>query len=331
MTTNENAHILVTGGAGYIGSHTCKALAAQGFIPVTFDNLSTGHASAVKWGPLLVGDVRNPSDLDAALAAYKSVAVLHFAASAYVGESVENPEKYYDNNVTGTQRLLAAMRKAGTKKLVFSSSCATYGVPAQMPITEQTVQNPINPYGRTKLICELMVKDHATAHGLQYALMRYFNAAGADPDGELVENHDPETHLIPRVLMAACRVIETIEIFGDDYSTGDGTCIRDYIHVSDLAAGHLKALEMLLKDSCSTAFNLGSGKGHSIREMIRTAEEVTGATIPVRYVARRPGDSPELVADANKAKTQLGFRTNFSDLRTIIATANRSVQTVYMS
>ena len=239
--------ILVTGGAGFIGSHTCKALARAGFTPVTYDNLSTGHRWAVKWGPLEIGDIRDRRRLDEVLSAHKPDAVIHFAASAYVGESMVNPGKYYDNNVVGTLRLLEAIKDHSIPNLVFSSSCATYGIPDRLPIREEDAQRPINPYGASKLVCERMIMDFAAACGLSWNALRYFNAAGADPDGEIGEDHDPETHLIPLILDAALGHRPSISILGDDYDTEDGTCVRDFIHVSDLASAHVRALHSLLE------------------------------------------------------------------------------------
>lgn len=313
--------ILVTGGAGFIGSHTCKMLAAAGFLPVTLDNLSTGNREAVKWGPLVECDLRNRRTVSETIASYKIKTVIHFAASAYVGESVKHPSLYYDNNVGGMISLLEACRMAGVKKLIFSSSCATYGIPDELPISENCAQNPINPYGRTKLICEHMLKDYETAYGMRHVMLRYFNACGADHDGDLVENHDPETHLIPLALMAASGRIPELEIFGTDYETPDGSCIRDYIHVSDLAHGHMQALQYLEAGGPSAAINLGSGKGHSIFELLNAIHRVTGLKVPVRYGARRPGDPPVLLADPSSAKRIIGFTTQHSTLETIIRNA----------
>ena len=313
--------ILVTGGAGFIGSHACKALAADGYRPVAFDSLATGHADAVRWGPLVRGDVRDQAALDAAFDAHRPVAVLHFAARAYVGESVREPGLYHDGNVGGTTALLAAMRRAGTARLVFSSSCATYGIPDALPIREDTPQRPINPYGRTKLIGEWMIRDHAAAHGLDFALLRYFNAAGADPEGDLAERHDPETHLIPNVLRAALGTGPALTVMGADYGTPDGTCVRDYVHVSDLARAHVLALRRLLGGGGSLAANLGTGRGHSVREVIDAAEDVTGRPVPHAVAPRRPGDPAALVADPSLARAVLGFRAERSDLRTMLADA----------
>lgn len=317
--------ILVTGGAGYIGSHTCKALAKAGYEPVTFDNLSRGHRFAVKWGPLVVGDIRDAEALSAALATYRPEGVIHFAALAYVGESVENPSVYYDVNVAGTRTLLEALRRAGDASIVFSSSCATYGMAERLPITEDLPQAPINPYGRTKLIGEQMLADFDRAHGLRYAALRYFNAAGADTEGELGEHHDPETHLIPRALMAAAGTVPALEIFGGDYPTPDGTCIRDFIHVDDLADAHVRAIGALAGGAASACMNLGTGHGISIREILTAIADVTGREVPTVVRDRRPGDPPELYADASRAFDLLGFKPLHSNTATIIETAWRSM------
>jgi UDP-arabinose 4-epimerase len=313
--------ILVVGGAGYIGSHTCKRLAQAGFTPVTYDSLVTGHRHAVKWGPLVVGDILDAASLDEAFRTHRPDAVMHFAAFAYVGESVTDPAKYYLNNVAGTLSLLEAMRRAGVKSIVFSSTCATYGVPAELPITEDCPQAPINPYGRTKLMIEHVLADYAGAYGLAYAALRYFNACGADPDGEIGEWHDPETHLVPRALMAAAGTIPHLEIFGDDYPTPDGTCIRDYIHVSDLAEAHVLALSYIETHKSSIAVNLGTGSGLSIMEVLDGINRAIGRKVPTVLKPRRPGDPPSLYADAQKAGRQLGFKPRHSDIETIVRTA----------
>jgi len=315
--------ILVTGGAGYVGSHACKALAAAGYTPVVYDNLGRGHRELVRWGPLEVGDLAHRARLDEVLARHRPEAVMHFAAFAYVGESVQDPALYYRNNVGGTLELVEAMRRAGIKALVFSSTCSTYGVPERMPITEDTPQRPINPYGATKLAIERMLADYDAAYGLRSASLRYFNAAGCDPDGEAGEVHDPETHLIPRVLMAATGELPHVDIFGTDYPTPDGTCLRDYVHVADLAQGHLQALDYLKRGGATLAVNLGTGRGFSVREVIAAASEVTGRRIPVHEAPRRPGDPPVLVADASRARSLLGFQPRYTELAPIVATAWR--------
>jgi UDP-arabinose 4-epimerase len=314
-------NVLVTGGAGYIGSHTAKLLSSRGFAPIVYDNLTTGHQSSVRWGPLVHGDILDTDRLAEIIAEYEPKAVIHFAAAAYVGESVEDPSKYYRNNVIGTQSLLDACRRTSVAEIIFSSSCATYGVPPVLPITETTPQNPINPYGRTKLIAEQMLQDYAAAYGMRYVVLRYFNACGADPDGELGEWHDPETHLIPRALLAAAGRISHLPIFGNDYETQDGTCVRDYIHVSDLARAHVLALDYLDKGGESLAVNLGTGRGSSIRQILETISRITERDVPIKLHSRRPGDPPLLYADPVFAQQALGFSAKYSDLETIVRTA----------
>jgi UDP-arabinose 4-epimerase len=290
-------------------------------MPVVYDNLSTGLREAVKWGPFIEGDIADRQALAGAFARFKPIATIHFAGSAYVGESVTDPAKYYRNNVVGTQSLLDACCLANVRKFVFSSSCATYGTPQSMPVKETVEQRPINPYGRTKLICEQMLTDYAAAYDMRFASLRYFNAAGADPHGELGERHDPETHLIPLALMAAAGIIDSLQIYGDDYDTPDGTCIRDYTHVTDLARAHTDALRYLDNNGPSLCANLGTGTGFSIREIISAIEEITGLSVPVKIAARRIGDPPILVAEAALARKEFGFRTDYSDIQTIIRTA----------
>ncbi|KIC15194.1 UDP-glucose 4-epimerase GalE [Leisingera sp. ANG-Vp] len=310
--------VLVTGGAGFIGSHACLQLAEAGYQPVVLDNLRTGNRDAVKWGPFEQLDVRAPEAVAAVIRKHRCIAVMHFAAAAYVGESVAEPGLYYDLNCGGMISLLKAMQETGVSTLVFSSSCATYGVPDRLPITETSCQSPVNPYGRSKLMCEQMIRDQAAAAGLQFAMLRYFNACGADPEGRLFERHEPETHLIPLVLMAAAGIAPPLQVFGTDYNTPDGTCIRDYIHVSDLARAHVLALRRLIDGSDGFAVNLGTGTGHSIRQIIQAAETVTGRQVPWKARARRPGDPPELVADTALAARLLGFRPRHSALPDII-------------
>jgi UDP-arabinose 4-epimerase len=314
-------NILVTGGAGYIGSHTAKLLSSRGFVPIVYDNLTTGHQSSVRWGPLVHGDILDTDRLAGTMAEYEPKAVIHFAASAYVGESVENPSKYYRNNVIGTQSLLDACHRTNVGEIIFSSSCATYGVPPVLPITETTPQNPINPYGRTKLIAEQMLQDYAAAYGTRYVILRYFNACGADPDGELGEWHDPETHLIPRALLTAAGRIPHLPIFGNDYDTQDGTCIRDYIHVSDLARAHVLALDYLERGGEDLAVNLGTGRGSSIRQILETISRITERDVAIELHSRRPGDPPALYADPTFAQQALRFSAEYSDLETIVRTA----------
>lgn len=315
-------NILVTGGAGYIGSHTTRYLLSQGHEVWVYDNLVYGHVGSVPRERLIRGDLADRATLQRALDEHVIEAVVHFAAYAYVGESVQDPEKYYHNNLVNTLTLLSAMRQRGVARLVFSSTCATYGVPRQVPITEDEPQNPINPYGRAKLAVEWALADYARAYGLGYAALRYFNAAGADPQGDLGEDHEPETHLIPLVLQVALGQRKHIDIFGTDYPTPDGTCIRDYIHVNDLADAHAQALERIERGR-GMAFNLGTGRGYSVRDVIRVAEEITGRSIAVRECPRREGDPPVLVASADLARRELAWRPRFEELKSIIATAWR--------
>jgi UDP-arabinose 4-epimerase len=312
--------VLVTGGAGYIGSHTCKALALAGHTPAAYDNLSRGNKGAVKWGPLFEGNIADLEKLKHCLKEFQPEAVIHFAAFAYVGESFTQPDIYWRNNVCGTQALLDALQYFEVPRLVFSSSCATYGIPETMPISEQAAQRPINPYGRTKLVCEQMITDYAQLGKLGAVMLRYFNAAGCDPAGEIGEDHDPETHLIPLVLKAAQKRHEPISVFGTDYPTPDGTCVRDFVHVCDLAAAHVIAIEHCEKGT-SKAFNLGTGNGYSVSEIIACAERVTGRNIARSTMDRRPGDPPILIADATAARDILRWLPVQSDIETIIHTA----------
>jgi UDP-arabinose 4-epimerase len=312
--------ILVTGGAGYIGSHACKALRRAGFDPVTYDNLARGNVEAVKWGPLEIGELADGGRLRQALLRHRVAGVVHFAALAYVGESNENPTTYYANNVGGTAALLDAMRECGVGKIVFSSSCAVYGAPEVVPIPEQSSLAPINPYGATKMICERMLHECAAAFALNFIALRYFNAAGADPDGEIGECHVPETHAIP-LLLEAAEEGRSFTIFGDDYATADGTCVRDYVHVSDLADAHVRALRALLDGAGTMALNLGTGRGWSVRELVATVREVTGRDFPVRSGPRRPSDPPALVADPARARKKLGWLPLHSELSTQVAHA----------
>ena len=310
--------VLVTGGAGYIGSHACQALARAGHTPISFDNLVYGHRWAVRWGPLVEGDIADRARLAAVIQQYRPQAVMHFAAYAYVGESVANPAKYYRNNVAGTLTLLETLRDHGIDQLVFSSSCATYGIPEHTPIAEEHPQVPINPYGATKLMVERILGDFATAYGLRAIALRYFNAAGADPDGKIGESHDPETHLIPLALQVALGQRPRLQVYGDDYPTPDGSCIRDYIHVSDLAQAHVLALEYLNAGGAGQALNLGNGQGYSVLEVIDQVRRVTGCVIPVDIVGRRPGDPPILTATAGRARTLLDWRPRYPDLADIV-------------
>jgi UDP-arabinose 4-epimerase len=315
--------VLVTGGAGYIGSHTCKALHRAGYTPVTYDDLCRGHAGAVRWGPLEVGALQDAGRLHEVLAAHRPAAVLHFAALAYVGESMAEPGRYYDNNVGGTVALLEAMRHAGIEQLVFSSTCATFGVPSGGAIDDDHPQDPINPYGASKLMVERILRDYGTIHGLRSVSLRYFNAAGADPDGELGERHDPETHLLPLALAAAAGDRDAVEVYGDDYPTPDGSCVRDYVHVSDLADAHVRALAHLQAGGASTACNLGTGAGSSVIEVIEQVQATTGRPVPVRRSPRRPGDPPTLVAAVDRATSLLGWVPTRSSLATIVDDAWR--------
>jgi UDP-arabinose 4-epimerase len=317
------ARILITGGAGYVGSHCAKALAAAGHDGVVFDNLLFGHRKFVRWGPLIEGDIRDAAALDALFSEYRFDAAMHFAALAYVGESVTAPGRYYDINVHGTRTLLDAMVRAGVRSIIFSSSCAIYGEPDSMPINEHTVPNPINPYGFTKLVCERMMDDFGRAHGIKSARLRYFNAAGADPTAEIGEDHDPETHLIPLVLDAASGRRTDVTVFGTDYPTPDGTAVRDYIHVDDLARAHVLALDHLLDGGDTIAVNLGTGYGASVRQVVDAARRITGREIIAREASRRAGDPPVLVADATKASEILGWTPQYSDLAAIITDAWR--------
>jgi UDP-glucose-4-epimerase GalE len=315
------ARILITGGAGYVGSHCAKALATAGHEAIVFDHLTFGHREFVRWGPLIEGDIRNSAALDAVFRAHRVDAVMHFAALAYVGESVTEPSRYYDVNVHGTRVLLDAMVRAEVPSIVFSSSCAIYGEPDQVPIVETTRPDPINPYGFTKLVCERMMDDFGRAYGLKSVRLRYFNAAGAEPTAEIGEDHRPETHLIPLILDSAMGRSSQIKVFGTDYSTPDGTAIRDYVHVIDLARAHVLALRYLLDGGKTIALNLASGKGASVREVIDTARAITSRKIHVRDVQRRIGDPSILVADATLARDVLGWSAERSELAMIVSDA----------
>jgi UDP-arabinose 4-epimerase len=313
--------VLVTGGAGYIGSHTCKALARAGHEPVVFDNLSTGHREAVRWGELIVGDLGDAPALRRVFAAHRFGAVMHFAASAYVGPSVTDPRGYYANNLTNSLGLLGAMLDAGVRLIVFSSSCAVFGVQSTPLLDEQHPKAPVNPYGETKLAFERALHWFDNAYALRSVALRYFNAAGADPEGEIGERHDPETHLVPNVLRAASGLLPALEVFGDDFPTPDGSAIRDYVHVMDLASAHLLALDYLTAGGASTQLNLGTGRGHSVREVVQAASTVVGAAIPTEQRPRRPGDPPALVADGRAARRVLGWDPRLSELDPILRSA----------
>jgi UDP-arabinose 4-epimerase len=314
--------VLVTGGAGYIGSHACKALAEAGHEPITYDNLSTGHDWAVRWGPLEVGDILDPDRLAEVFARHRPDAVMHFAALCFVGVSVRDPSSYHRANVVGTLNLLDAARAAGVPRFVFSSSCATYGIPERVPIAIDTPQAPINPYGWTKLAGERMLAEHGKAYGLGAVALRYFNASGADPEARIGEDHDPETHLIPLALDVAAGRRSHLDLFGDDYPTPDGTCIRDYIHVCDLADAHVRALD-LCEPGAMRAANLGVGRGYSVREVVDAVRRVTGREVPTRIAPRRPGDPPALVADASPDSTLPGWSARWTDLDAIVESAWR--------
>jgi UDP-glucose 4-epimerase len=313
--------VLVTGGAGYIGSHTNKLLHRQGYDTIVYDNLARGHKECCKWGTFVPGDLADRDGLRTLFQKNRVAAVMHFAAYTCVAESTASPERYYRNNVANTLNLLSAMIEHGVRFLVFSSTCAVYGNPRDIPISEDHPLAPISPYGRSKNMVETILQDCSEAHGMRYASLRYFNAAGADPEGETGEWHDPETHLIPLVLDAALGRREEVKIFGTDYDTPDGTCIRDYIHVTDLADAHVTALEYLTRTGASDVFNLGNGNGFSVRQVIDAACDVTGRPIRVEEVGRRPGDPGTLIGSSDKARKVLGWRPRFTDLSGIIGTA----------
>jgi UDP-glucose-4-epimerase GalE len=311
-------NVLVVGGAGYIGSHAARVLRKHGFEVVIFDNLSTGHRGFTEGFELVVGDVADSKKLGDVMK--RTQAIMHFAAHAYVGESVQNPRKYFRNNVEGGLALLNAAVDTGVRNVIFSSTCAVYGVPEKIPIAESTFRQPVNPYGVTKLFFEQALEAYHNAYGVRFASLRYFNAAGADESGEIGECHDPETHLIPLALQAAAGSGPELQIFGSDYPTPDGTCIRDYIHVNDLAEAHVRALRHLVESSSSMAVNLGTGRGYSVKEVVCMVEEVTGKTVPMSVGPRRPGDPPALVADPNCAEKLLRWKATRS-LREIVSTA----------
>lgn len=316
-----NASVLVAGGAGYIGSHMCKLLYQNGFTPIVIDNLSYGHKEFVKWGPLIIGDIANKELVQKTIQTYQPIAAFHFSAFTYVGESVQNPQKYYQNNVVQTIHFLDSLIEMNVKHVIFSSSCATYGIPQEKYLTESHPQNPINPYGMTKLIIEKCLQDYSKAYGLKSVSLRYFNAAGADPDHEIGEDHNPETHLIPLVLDVALKRKKSITIFGDNYPTKDGTCIRDYIHINDLGLAHLQALKYLQNQGETTAFNLGNGQGFSVKEIIAKTIKITNKPIPIEIGPKREGDPPILVGNASKAHSVLKWTPQYANIQTIIKTA----------
>lgn len=311
-------NILIIGGAGYVGSHTVRHFQQNGYSCLVADNLVYGHTEAISGIPFFRADLLDKASLDNVFQKNKIDAVIHFAAFAYVGESVVNPQKYYENNVVGTLNLLEAMRKSGVNKIVFSSSCATYGTPQYTPIDETHPQNPINPYGRTKLMVEHIFEDYRQAYGLNYVALRYFNASGASADGTIGESHNPETHLIPLVFQAIRNKNQAIKVFGSDYNTPDGTCIRDYVHVEDLACAHRLALEKI--SSFSGCLNLGTGVGTSVKELIKEAEKIAGMSCPVEYVARRAGDPAILYASNTKAREILGWKPVYTRIQDILKT-----------
>jgi UDP-arabinose 4-epimerase len=315
--------VLIAGGAGYIGSHAAKLIAQAGLEPVVLDNLVYGHRWAAKWGPFAEGDLGDRAFVDRVLEEHRVTAVIHFAAYAYVGESVTHPRKYFHNNVVNTLTLLDAMVDHGVRDIVFSSTCATYGEPTNVPISEDHAQNPVNPYGESKLAVEKILGWYQKAYDIRFAALRYFNAAGADPEGEIGEDHDPETHLIPLAIEAALGRGNELQIFGTDYPTADGTAIRDYIHVSDLAEAHVLALAHLIKGAKDLKLNLGTGKGHSVREILGAIERISGRKVPAREVGRRAGDPPALVADARRAEEVLGWRPKYTTIETIVEHALR--------
>lgn len=313
--------ILIIGGAGYIGSHVNKFLNEKGYETVVYDNLSEGHAESVKWGTLVVGDLGDRAALRACFSAHRICAVMHFGAFTAVGDSVTDPERYYYNNVATTLNLLLVMREFDVQRFIFSSSCAVYGIPEFLPLTESHPLAPINPYGRTKHMVEQILSDYADAYGLRCVSLRYFNAAGAHPDGDIGEKHDPETHLIPLAISSVLRGQKALSIYGTDYTTKDGTCVRDYIHVCDLAEAHLKAMEYLNTFHQSDVFNLGNGNGYSVMDVIRSVEKVSGQKVSLHYGDRRPGDPPVLLASACKARTLLQWEPRIDNLDEIVATA----------
>jgi UDP-glucose 4-epimerase len=312
--------VLVTGGAGYVGSACLRRLLAEGHDAIAFDNLSEGHRAAVPEGRLIEGSLADTAALTRVMKEHGSEAVMHFAAATYVGESVTNPDHHYSNNIGGTLSLLRAMREAGVQRMLFSSTCATYGDNPTVPMNELAAQIPCSPYARTKLAVEWMIRDFAHAYGLGFTILRYFNASGADRDGEFGENHEPETHLIPLLLQVALGQRDKLMMYGEDYPTPDGTCIRDYVHTDDLASAHLLAISATTPKTAEV-FNIGTGNGQSVKEVHRACEEVTGRKIPLEVTARRPGDAPALVADPVKLKTLLGWKPEFSDIRRTVETA----------
>ncbi len=321
MTGSGGASVMVSGGAGYIGSHAVKGLLGRGYNVLTYDSLAEGHRQAVLGGDFFQGELASREQLDQAMSTFRPKIVMHFAAHCYVGESVEDPGKYYRNNVSNTLNLLEACRDNGVEGVIFSSTAAVFGNPVSLPIEETHPQAPINPYGETKLIGERMLRDFETAYGLKHTVLRYFNAAGADPEGQLGEDHDPETHLLPLVLKTALGKRDSVQVFGTDYDTRDGSCLRDYVHVTDLAEAHIMALQRLLDGGASDSFNLGNSLGTSVLEVIQTAERITGKKIKHQLCDRRPGDPAVLVADSAKMEKSLGWKPKYQDIEAILTTA----------
>jgi UDP-glucose-4-epimerase GalE len=317
----ENKVVLVTGGAGYIGSHVCKALARQGYVPVTYDNLCSGNREAVLWGPFEEGDIRDRDRLRDVIQKYKPEAIMHFAALIQVGESVKEPALYYHNNVYGSYCLLEEARAAGIKYMVFSSTAAVYGLPETSPIPEDAPHAPINPYGQTKLAMEKMIQDYSRAYDLKYATLRYFNVAGADPENETGTAYKVDSHIIPMLMRVASGLQPQIKLFGEDYPTPDGTAVRDYIHVTDLAEAHILSLKHIMGGKDSITINVGTNKGYSVAEIIEAARKITGKNIPVEKCERRAGDPPTLVSDATRARKLINWTPRYSDLETIVETA----------
>ncbi|MEM8793680.1 MAG: UDP-glucose 4-epimerase GalE [Pseudomonadota bacterium] len=315
------SNVLVFGGAGYIGSHACKLLAARGFTPVVFDNLSEGHRDFVKWGDLIVGDIANLDSVTSAIETVAPAAAIHFAAYAYVGESVTDPAKYYRNNIAGSLNVIEAARAAGNLPLIFSSTCAIYGLPDRDVIDETLPKAPINPYGRTKWVVEQALSDFSEAYGLRSVSLRYFNASGADEEGEIGEAHRDETHLIPRAILSGLGRLDDFHVFGDDYETPDGSAVRDYIHVTDLAEAHVAACEYLLDGGNTDQFNVGVGQGYSVLEIVDAVSRHLETPVPHKIVPRRAGDPPALIANPEKIRQRLGFETRHSSLENIISTA----------
>jgi UDP-glucose-4-epimerase GalE len=313
--------VLVAGGAGYIGSHAAKALRLAGYEPVVFDDLSSGHQHAVRWGPFVQGDIRNADAVRAAIRQYRPESVMNFAARIEVGEGEKDPAAFYDNNVAGMLNLVRVMLEEDVMSFVFSSTCAIYGDPERLPLTEDLPKRPVSVYGRTKLMCEQMLADMSRAHGLRYAALRYFNAAGADREGDIGEEHDPETHLIPNALKAAAGLGGPMRLFGDNYPTPDGTCIRDFIHVTDLAEAHVLASRQLAGGARAIELNLGTGEGRTVMEVLKSVEKATGRPVPHTVSPRRPGDAVALYSDATKVKAELGWQPRHSDIDTIVSTA----------